>query len=181
MENSITSAFKTCLIGFGLAISSKLLIGDYRDVGWGGIKEKLSTQTLTFPDDYISFIILGGIIWPWLKTKLSMPNKYLYLVGSITLLYIFTPDYKYKLPSTYKIKRRWNKFSTVMKTKSTPTCETEQNVNEFIDEWKDMESSAIIFNLMTYVGLFYYLFIKNVSNFIKNDNLKTKIYPLIFD
>ena len=68
-----------------------------------------------------------------------------------------------------------------MKTKSTPTCETEQNVNEFIDEWKDMESSAIIFNLMTYVGLFYYLFIKNVSNFIKNDNLKTKIYPLIFD
>jgi hypothetical protein len=203
LNKNLKSALKTSLMGIGLVFCGNLFLNQVDAESFKDKKIELgithaiaSNSLISFPNDYIAFILLAGVLWPWLKkNKWDLKNKYYYLMGSLTLLYILTPDFKNRLPSTYKIKgflgNNWNGITTKAHSRDYNPWEHEwheakrsyherntgQNVNEFIMEVNDNTEKDNIIPAALYLGVFWSLVMKNISNFRKNDDSNTKLYP----
>jgi len=104
VNTRLKSALFTSLVGFGAVITGKLIIQNlvpYQSqpsLQEHGILKSLSSYNISFPKDYITFIIIGGIVWPWLQEKTGWSNELMYFLGGLTFLYIISSDGKYLLP-----------------------------------------------------------------------------------
>ena len=63
----------------------------------------LSNDFIRYPNDYISFVILGGIIIPYLKYNAKLSDRWVLFIASLGFLIIISPDYVNRLP----LKRRY--------------------------------------------------------------------------
>ncbi len=151
-----------------------------------GIFNALSSYNISFPKDYITFIILGGVVWPWLQEKTGWSDSMMYLLGSLTFLYIISSDGKYLLPKknyehqfdktywyssfNYELARNdksWNYPETTIKDKA-------------YDEYGDYrtETYPLIIATTIYSAFFYSLLGSAIYFLFKG---APRIYPFIDD
>jgi hypothetical protein len=63
----------------------------------------LSNDFLRFPNDYIAFIILGGVIIPYLKYNMGGSYKVLFSISIIGAIIILSPDFVNRITTDGKL------------------------------------------------------------------------------
>jgi hypothetical protein len=207
MSNYLQSSIKSALIGFatfggiGLFTSALDKLSTTETDGlWGlfdrqnilkiyekqGFQGLLSTTNLKFPNDYITFVVCGGLIWPYLKNRFGWSNKLLYFMGSLSLLYIISPDFSKYYPSKSKIKKLAGKQKLRPKWWTGWYIDTDldgsERYSKFIrdyhyDVWDEGYISNA--NLAVYMAAFWILAYKNIKNFSRFADKVDKIYPFV--
>ena len=190
MPKYLKSSIKSALIGFttiswaGIVGSSMTDSGPKEIKKWQGFQGLLSTNTLKFPNDYITFVIIGGLIWPYLKNKFGWSNKFLYLLGTCAVLYILAPDGSINSPKKSIINKNAKKSSPYYSGWYVNNDVGRQvTMESFISEYSyDMWQrgySVIPANIL-YGGIFWYLVYNNIINYnSKTTKDNDYIFPFI--
>ncbi len=200
MNARLKSALFTSLAGFGAVIIGKILTVDgtvqsdseffFRQYENKGLFNTLSSYNISFPKDYITFIIVGGLVWPWLQKKTGWSNKVMYAVGSLTFLYIISTDGKNLLPKNnyehqfdknywYDNTKYANNYKELRKDKLYNYPENTIKDKEY-ENWGEYktEKYPVILGAIIYSLFFYGLLGKSIY-YLFND--APKIYPFIDD
>lgn len=186
----------TSLAGFGAVIIGKrmdmALSGDtfssqYKNKG---LFNMLSSYNISFPKDYITFVIVGGLVWPWLQKKTGWSNKVMYLLGSLTFLYIISSDGKNLLPKKnyehqfdkqywYDDTKYGTDYKALRKDKFFNYPENTIKDKEY-KNWGENKSEdyPLILGATIYSIFFYGLLGKSIYHLFKE---APKIYPFIDD
>ncbi len=182
----------TSLAGFGAVVMGKMVEG-YGSLSWQyenwGLFNTLSSYNISFPKDYITFVIVGGLVWPWLQKKTGWSNKVMYAVGSLTFLYIISTDGKNLLPKNnyehqfdknywYDDTKYANNYKELRKDKLYNYPENTIKDKEYENWGEQKEGYPVILGATIYSIFFYGLLGKSIY-YLFND--APKIYPFIDD
>jgi hypothetical protein len=183
----------TSLAGFGAVIMGKRLVPydesfsyQYKDKG---LFNTLSSYNISFPKDYITFVIVGGLVWPWLQKKTGWSNKVMYALGSLTFLYIISTDGKNLLPKKnyehqfdnkywYDNTKYGTDYNALRKDKLYNYPENTIKDKKYEDWGEKTEGYPVILGATIYSLFFYGLLGKSIY-YLFND--APKIYPFIDD
>ena len=183
----------TSLAGFGAVIIGKRLFSDdesfsYQYMG-KGLFNTLSSYNISFPKDYITFVIVGGLVWPWLQKKTGWTNKTMYLLGSLTFLYIISADGKNLLPKknyehqfdkqySYGDTKYGTDYKALRRDKFFNYPENTIKDKEY-KKWGEQTEGYPVVLAATIYSIFFYGLLGKSIYYLFND--APKIYPFIDD